>query len=97
MVVNEAFAGAHRLTPGSEFAAILNGRKRKLVVVGTALSPEFVYAIGPGDLMPDDRRFGIVWMPEKALAAAYDLEGAFSSLTIKLLRGASEPDVSLGR
>jgi putative ABC transport system permease protein len=43
--------------------------------------------------MPDDRRFGIVWMPEKSLAAAYDLEGAFSSLAIKLLRNASERDV----
>jgi len=21
--------------------------------------------------MPDDRRFGVVWMPEKALSAAY--------------------------
>jgi len=43
--------------------------------------------------MPDDRRFGVVWMPEKALSAAYDLEGAFSSLDLKLLRGASEPEV----
>lgn len=93
VVLNESFAAAHGFRLGSRFSAILNGRKRGLVVVGTALSPEFVYAIGPGDLMPDDRRFGIVWMPEKALAAAYDLEGAFSSLILKLLRNASERDV----
>ncbi|HWE16720.1 MAG TPA: ABC transporter permease, partial [Hyphomicrobiaceae bacterium] len=70
-VVNESFAAAHGFVPGSRFSAILNGRKRSLVVVGTALSPEFVYAIGPGDFMPDDRRFGVVWIAEKALAAAY--------------------------
>jgi putative ABC transport system permease protein len=57
-------------------------------VVGTALSPEFVYAIGPGALMPDDLRFGILWMGEEALAAAFDLDGAFNSVSLSLLRGA---------
>jgi putative ABC transport system permease protein len=41
------------------------------------LSPEFIYAVGPGDIMPDDRRFGIIWMSEKVLASAYDLRKAF--------------------
>src|SRR5215510_15136239 len=93
VVVSESFAAAHAFAPGSRFSAILNGRKRELVVVGVALSPEFIYAVGPGDLMPDDRRFGIVWMSEKALANAYDLDGAFSSVNLKLLRDASERDV----
>jgi putative ABC transport system permease protein len=93
VAVNEAFARAHGFEPGSRFAAVLNGRKRELVIVGIVLSPEFVYAIGPGDRMPDDRRFGIVWMSEKALASAYDLKDAFSSVALKLLRGASEPEV----
>ena len=43
--------------------------------------------------MPDDRRFGIIWMSEKALASAYDLDGAFSSVSLKLLRDASEREV----
>ena len=63
------------------------------MIVGTALSPEFIYTVGPGDLMPDDRRYGIVWMSEKALASAYDLDGAFSSVSVKLQRGASESEV----
>jgi putative ABC transport system permease protein len=93
VVVNEGFAKAHGFSPGSRFFAILNGRRRELVVVGTALSPEFVYAIGPGDRMPDDARFAVIWMSETALASAYDLEGAFSSVTLKLMRGASEAAV----
>ena len=48
VVVNESFANAHAFVPGSRFSAILNGRKRELVIVGIALSPEFIYAIGPG-------------------------------------------------
>jgi putative ABC transport system permease protein len=93
VVVSESFAKAHGFAPGSRFSAILNGRKRQLVIVGIALSPEFIYAVGPGDIMPDDRRFGIIWMSEKALASAYDLEGAFSSVNLKLLRDASEREV----
>jgi putative ABC transport system permease protein len=43
--------------------------------------------------MPDDRRFGIVWMSEKALASAYDLDGAFSYVSVKLQRDASEREI----
>src|SRR5262245_47497556 len=92
-VVNDTFAKAHGFGIGSHFSALLNGRKRDLVIVGTALSPEFIYTVGPGDLMPDDRRFAIIWMSEKALAGAYNLEGAFSSISVTLLRNASERDV----
>jgi len=93
VVVSESFSKAHGFLPGSKFGATLNGRKRQLIIVGIALSPQFIYAVGPGDIMPDDRRFAVVWMSEKALASAYDLEGAFSSVSLKLLRDASERDV----
>ncbi|MGK7295422.1 MAG: FtsX-like permease family protein, partial [Candidatus Wenzhouxiangella sp. M2_3B_020] len=93
VVVNEGFADAHGYSPGSEFGAILDGRRYRLRIVGIALSPEFVYATGPGDLMPDDRRFGIVWMGEAALEAIFDLEGAFSSVALTIRRDAAEADV----
>jgi putative ABC transport system permease protein len=93
VTVNEAFFKAHGMRIGSTFKALLNGKKRELKVVGVALSPEYIYALGPGDLMPDDRRFAVMWMSEKALAAIFDLDGAFNSVTLKLLRGASEAEV----
>jgi len=93
VVISESFAKSHRFMPGAQFAAVLNGSKLVLTVVGIALSPEFIFAVGPGDIMPDDRRFGIIWMSEKALANVYDLDGAFTSVGIKLLRQASERDV----
>lgn len=58
-----------------------------------ALSPEYVYAIGPGDLVPDDRRFGVVRMSCKALAGAFDLDGAFNSVSLTLGPGARESEV----
>ncbi|TKT77428.1 ABC transporter permease [Aquamicrobium sp. LC103] len=93
VVVNEPFANAHGFEPGDTFGAVINGRKRQLSIVGVALSPEFIYALGAFDLMPDDRRFGVVWMSQSALAAAFDLEGAFSSVAVKLLRDQSPGEV----
>ncbi len=93
VMVNESFATAHGFTIGARFRAILNGRKRALTVVGIALSPEYIYAIGPGDLMPDYRRFAVMWMSEKALAGMFDLDGAFNSISLKLRQGANEADV----
>jgi putative ABC transport system permease protein len=92
VIVNEPFAEAHALGLGDQFAAIINGRKRELTVVGTALSPEFIFALGPGALLPDDERFGIIWMSEEALEAAFDLENSFNEISVTLLRGvAPEP------
>ena len=93
VVIGEAFADAHGLGPGARLAATINGRKRSLTVVGVALSPEFIYSIGPGVIIPDDRRFGVMWMGRDALAAAFDLEGAFNDVVISLRRGASAPAV----
>lgn len=93
VVVSEPFAEAHRLKPGDSFDAILRGRKRTLQIVGTALSPEFVYAIAPGGLMPDDERFGILWMGRDALAAAFDLKASFNSVALSLLPGADVNDI----
>ncbi len=93
VVVNEPFAEAHGLEPGDSFDAVLRGRKRTLQVVGTALSPEFVYAIAPGGLMPDDKRFGILWMGRDALAAAFDLEGSFNNVSLSLVPDTDEKEV----
>jgi putative ABC transport system permease protein len=93
VVVSEPFAEAHRLKPGGSFDAVLRGRKRTLHVVGTALSPEFVYAIAPGGLMPDDNRYGILWMGQDALEAAFDLKASFNSVVLSLLPSADEKGV----
>ncbi|MCU7886671.1 MAG: FtsX-like permease family protein, partial [Candidatus Thiodiazotropha sp. (ex Lucinoma annulata)] len=84
---SEPFAEAHGLQPGDQLKALMNGNQRTLTVVGIALSPEFIYAIGPGALIPDDLRFGVMWMGDEALAAAYDLDGAFNDLSLGLLHG----------
>jgi putative ABC transport system permease protein len=96
VLITEPFAEAHGFAPGSSFAVILEGRRLDVTIVGTVLSPEYVYALGPGELMPDRRRFGIMWMSESALASLADLDGAFNSVSLRLLRGANEAMVIEG-
>lgn len=93
VLLGEAFAEANTLRPGDTVAAVVHGRRRVLEVVGIALSPEFVYTLPPGALMPDDRRNGVMWMGRHALAAATGLEGAFNSVALALNRGADEAAV----
>ena len=84
IMVNAPFADANGFQPGDRLSATLRGQKRELTIVGTALSPEFVYTIGPGALMPDDGAFGIIWMSQRAAAAAYDMTGAFNDISLSL-------------
>ena len=94
VLVSEAFAEAHKLVPGDALVAVIDGHRAELRVAGVVLSPEFVFAVRAGDIMPDDRRFGVVWMNEAALARALDLDGAFDSVTLALAPGASEREVT---
>lgn len=86
VLASEAFCTAHGFSTGASVAAVVNGRRRTLQIVGIALSPEHVYAIPPGEMIPDDRRFGIFWMERRALAAAYDMEGGFNQASFQLTR-----------
>lgn len=62
-------------------------------IVGTALSPEYIYEVGGGTIFPDNRRFGVMWMAARVLAAAYNMEGAFNDLALTLSAGASAAEV----
>lgn len=89
VLVSEPFVDAHGFHVGDTVSAVINGRARPLRIAGVVLSPEFVYAMPPGELIPDDRRFGVLWMDGRALASAFDMEGAFNDAVFRLSPGAS--------
>lgn len=93
VVVDETFALANDLAPGDSFAAIIYGKRQQLVVTGLGMAPNFIWALAPGDIMPDEQRFGILWMGRKALEAATDRKEAINTLAIRLERGAPQAEV----
>ena len=88
-LVSEAFANAHGFVPGDRIGAVMNGAWESLEIVGTAISPEYTYALAPGLPLPDDRRFGVLWMRREVLGPVFDLEGAFNDVSLRIARDAS--------
>lgn len=93
IVLLDSFARAHTLSIGDTVTATVRGGREQFRVVGTALSPEYVYAIAPGQLVPDPRLFGVAWMGRDALEQAADATGAFTEIAFTLQPGASEPAI----
>ena len=97
VLASEAFLKANELDVGDSIVAIINGRRKELRIVGVAFSPEYVFQIKPGDMLPDPKHFGILWMEHEALSTAYDMEGAFNDIAISVTHGASEAEVIQAR
>lgn len=93
VVLNEVFAEAHGLQPGDQVEAIIKGHLKTLTVVGIALSPEFIYQVAPGAIMPDNKRFAVMWMSREALGRAYEMDGAFNNVVVTRTAGANEDDI----
>ena len=86
-VVHEGFARSHGLEIGDSVAATVYGGRKQLSIVGIGLSPEHVYSIAPGQLVPDSRLFGVFWMSRTTLAQSVDQDGAFNETVIRLAPG----------
>ncbi len=87
VVASEAFVRAARLSLGDRLPALVHGKRIELRLVGTVLSPEYVYAVAPGQIFPDNRRFGILWMAREPLAAMLDMRGGFNEALVRLAPG----------
>ena len=88
VLVSETFAKARGLVPGSTVRVLMNGKREQLQVAGIVLSPEYIFAVHPGS--GDEKSFGIFWIGRERLAAAFNMEGAFNQMALRLSFGASE-------
>ncbi len=81
VILDHQFATANHLKPGDRVKALLLDKQHDLLVVGTAMAPEFVYLIPPGGgLAPDPAHYAVMYMPHKFLQESCDLEGAYNEL-----------------
>ncbi len=93
IAISEGFAEANALTLGDTLGAVIGGRWRTLRVVGIGIVAEFIYELRPGDMLPDPRRYGVMWIGRKAAEETFDLESSWNDLAATLTPGASEPAV----
>ncbi len=93
VLVSENFFVANDLEVGDTIRAVLNGVRREMRIVGSAIAPDQSYAVPAGALYPDDERFGVFWMSRGVLGPNLDMEDAFNLLAVRLSPGASEVGV----
>lgn len=93
VLVGEAFADANQLRPGDTVAMLLHGRRQVFRIAGIVLSPEYIFESRPGAALPDNRTYGVFWLPYEELSKAFELYGAFNALALSLTPGTSERSV----
>lgn len=80
-ILNDSFAKANGIRPGMRMKILLLDEQHEVLVVGTAMSPEYVYLIpADGGIAPDPARFGVIYMPEDFLQRSADQEGAYNQI-----------------
>jgi putative ABC transport system permease protein len=86
------FATTNHLSPGDTLPAIFDGTQRTIRISGLAISPEYVFPIPPGGLSVDPH-YTVLWMRRHALGAAFDLDGAFDDVVVRIQPGATTAQV----
>ncbi|MBI1899527.1 MAG: ABC transporter permease [Planctomycetia bacterium] len=84
VIVNDGFAKQHGLSPGQWIHLILNNRRQELFIVGTAISSEFVYLVGPGAITPDPQHFGVFYLKHRYAEEVFNFEGACNQVLGRL-------------
>jgi putative ABC transport system permease protein len=78
--VNDTFARKQGLHPGQWIHLLVNNRREELFIVGTAISSEFVYLVGPGSLTPDPEHFGVFYLKQSYAEEVFDMDGAANQI-----------------
>lgn len=89
VAVHEGFAQANKIKIGDSLTVLLQGQRETVKVVGIALSPEYVYALSPAAPLPDDRHFGILWIPIHPLERLVRMANAFNNVSVTVDRKTS--------
>ena len=80
VILSEKFAQARDLQPGMSIHLILNGQRKKLMIVGTAISAEHVYLAPPGGFMSDPGNYGLFYLKQTFAEDIFGFEGACNSI-----------------
>jgi len=89
-IVNERFCEANGLRVGDSIEATVNERRETLRIVGTAFSPEYVYALaGPQQFAPNDRDFAVIFARKAFVEGAFNMTNAVNDIVGLLRPGAN--------
>lgn len=93
VLLSDGFANAHQIRPGFSIVATIFGRRKRIDVVGIASSPEFIYQLQPGSMIPDFKSYAILWMNREPLEAAFNMKEAFNQVSLTIDREVNAAEV----
>ncbi len=87
----EQFAKARHLDVGDEIEIQAGGIRRTLKVTAIVANPEYIYLMeNTQSLMPDEKNFGVGYIPELYGQQITGLSGSFNEILISYERGVNE-------
>ncbi len=91
VLLDPQYAAANHIQIDDTITILAQGRKVNLHVVGTAISPEFIYALpDAATMMPDPLNFGIIMMSTEQAQQILDMPDQVNQIVIKLASGTDE-------
>lgn len=91
--LNEAFYKANQLTDGDTIELALLGRRVSFTVSGSVQTPEYIYLMPEGSIMPDDKNYGVAYVPLDVLETLLGRQGEASDVSFAFESGVVYEDV----
>jgi len=80
VIVSEQFAKARNIKPGDTLHLIMDGQRKKVYVIGIAISPEFIYCTPPGSIVNQPKNYGIFFMKREYMEDVFGFRGACNNV-----------------
>ena len=80
VIVSYRFAQTRNIRPGMYITVIAKGQKKKLYVIGTAISCEYIYMVPPGSMCPNTKDYGVLWVKDSFAENTLGLKGACNNI-----------------
>lgn len=84
-LIIERFSNARNIEIGDEVNLQLSGKNYSLLIEGIGSSSEFIYAVeNEQTLLPDDKKFGVLFVGEEFLQRALGYNNSYNELLIRV-------------
>ncbi len=89
------FYDANSLSPGDKIEIIAEGKTVELDVIGSAISPDFIYALrNMQEIYPDPNTFGIAYMEYSNMETLFREKGIYNEVSFTIEEGYTYDDVA---
>jgi putative ABC transport system permease protein len=94
VLLDPKFAAANHLVWGDRITVVVEGKEVFLTAIGSAISPEFVYAMkDSADILPDPQKFGVFMLESHQAQQVLNMPGQINQVLIEFAAGADQTQV----